>query len=399
MKKTIIYSVAIIVLLVLFTGCSWSNSSIDVNAESSEPSNQPEDLQTDSSTTNTQPPNVSEPPPIQAERLGFEGGNIGAGGLVCGADDGFIYYRSESDGWRLYRASPDGLEKTKISDRIPSNINVLDGWVIFLDYGDGFSIYSVRTDGTDEKKLVEGYCSNLYVAESGMYFNKSGDDNKSHIYRADLDGGNITLLFPEASLMYYYDGKIYLGAAPLGVFDIESGEEKILVDTYVHNVSVDDSGIYYWAVDEGEFRSINLDGSNDRLILRGGDFFNYSDGNLYYMGIDENDNGPCHVINMMKIATGETTRLIEEANEFFDAQGEWVGVTYQQFFQYPESIDPELMIPNAQGEIEIGWSESVGYVYISGEYLFMRTSLRESIIQNGRLDCIARLDSGVMVWD
>ena len=297
------------------------------------------------------------------------------------------------------RANPDGLEKTKISDRKPSNINVLDGWVIFLDYGDGFSIYRIRTNGTDEKKLVEGYCSNLYVAESGMYFDKLGDDNKSHIYRADLDGGNITLLFPEASLMYYYDGKIYLGAAPLGVFDIESGEEKILVDTYVYNVSVDDSGIYYWAVNEGEFRFINLEGSNDRLILRGGDFFNYSGGNLYYMGIDVNDNGPCHVINKLDITDGETITLIEEANEFFNAQGEWVGITFQQIYQYPESINPELMIPNAQGEIEIGFNESVGYVYVSEKYLFMPTSLRESIIQNGRLECIARLDSGVMIWD
>jgi len=46
-------------------------------------------------------------------------------------------------------------------------------------------------------------------------------------------------------------------------------------------VTVDESGIYYWAVDEGEFRCMDHDVSNRSVILRGGDIFNYSDGNLY----------------------------------------------------------------------------------------------------------------------
>jgi hypothetical protein len=209
----------------------------------------------------------------------------------------------------------------------------------------------------------------------------------------------MTLLFPEASLMYYYKGMIYLGAAQLGVYEIETGAEKVLVETAVHNVSVDDSGIYYWAVDKGEYRCMNLDGSNDRLILRGGDFFNYSNGNLYYMGISENKNGPCHVINRLNIATNETTLLLEESNEFFNVHGEWVGVTFNQIYNHPETIDPDLMKPNAQGEVEIGEGESVGYVFVSGENLYMRSSLRESILQTGKFGCIARLDGDVTIWD
>ena len=56
-------------------------------------------------------------------------------------------------------------------------------------------------------------------------------------------------LVPDASLMYYYKGKIYLGTKQLGVYDIETGKEKVLAGTYIHNVSVDDSGIYFWAAD------------------------------------------------------------------------------------------------------------------------------------------------------
>jgi len=337
--------------------------------------------------------------PTTAELLGFEGGNIGAGGLVCSGKDGYIYYRSESDGWKLYKAKPDGSGKTKLSNHVPECINVLAGWVYFCDFTDDFSIYKVRTDGADETKLVDGYCNNLYVAESGMYFDMRDRNNSPQIYHADLNGKNMTRLVPDAYLMYYYKGKIYLGPGQLGVYDIKTGTEKVLIETYVHNVSVDDSGIYFWAVDKGEFHRLDLDGGNDTVILRGGDFFNYSGGNLYYAGISENKKGPYHTINCLNIATNKTVILLEEANEYFNAHGEWIGVTFKQFYEHPETINPELFKQNEQGGAFVGYNESVGYVYVAGEYLYTRASLRESILVNGKLDCIARLDGGVTIWD
>jgi hypothetical protein len=38
--------------------------------------------------------NTPDGPVPTAELLGFEGGNIGAGGLVCGGDDGYLALRS-----------------------------------------------------------------------------------------------------------------------------------------------------------------------------------------------------------------------------------------------------------------------------------------------------------------
>ena len=357
-------------------------------------------------------PDTQVPPLDTVERLGFYGGNIGAGGRVCGGDDGYVYYRSESDGWKLYRARSDGSDKSKVSDRIADRINVLDGWVYFLDFPEGFPIYKVRTDGTDEIKLVDGYCSNLYVAESGIYFDIRDENNIPHVYRADLDGGNMILLMPEAALMYYYEGKVYLGSHPFGVYDIETGEEMILDDTSVTNVSVDDSGIYYFAYEEGEFRHMDLDSggntftllsSNDgSVILRGGDFFNYANGNLYYIGISANAHGPCHAIYRHNIETGETVTLYEELNEYFDAFGNLIGVTFSQLQN--GDYDPDIFEYNDQGEMVLNGgaqylNESMFYVNVAGEQLYMSATLRESLIQNGRLDCIARLDGGVTIWD
>ena len=351
-------------------------------------------------TTSPEHPDAAPPPAADnAERLGFQGGNIGAKGLICDGGDGYVYYRSESDGWRLYRAKPDGAEKTKLSNAAPDCINVLDGWVYFLNYWDGFSIWKVRTDGTDETKLFGGYCGDLYVAESGMYFDMRDENNSPSVYRADLDGGNMALLYPNAWLRYYYGGKVYVYTTQLVAVDIATGEEQVVAPTYIHNVTVDESGIYYWAVNEGEYRHADLDGSNARVLVKGGDYFNYCGGALYYMGIGENKNGPCHIVYKLNVDSNEKTALYEEANEFFDAHGQWLGVTFRQLQESPETIDPKLFEKSVDGMFFKGLNESVWYVYACGERLYMRAALRESLIQKGRLDCIARLDGGVTVWD
>lgn len=345
--------------------------------------------------------------PVSVERIGFEGGNIGAGGLVCGGDDGFIYFRSEND-WRLYRAKPDGSERTKVCDCVGENINILDGWVYFINHFDDNAVYRVRTDGTAETKLVEGYCGDLYVADSGMYFDIRNEYNVAQVYHADLDGGKLTKLIADCYVAYYYNGKIYTKSATaynLGVYDIAADEQIILVQTYVHNVSVDESGVYYWAVDKGEFHCLDLDGGNDRIILRGGDFFNYTSGSLYYMGISENANGPCHVTNRLNLETGEIVTLYEELNEFFDSHGNLIGVTYKQLEN--EGYDPDIF-EYVKGErvgeyvLKSGgifFNEYTNYIYVIGEHIFMCAGLRESLIQKGSMDCLVRLDGGLIIWN
>lgn len=399
MKMKKCFGILLTLLIALsFAACDGNSNEVNTPGESTQPANHlessaPADMQN----------NQTMSPVVSSEQLGFEGGNIGAGGLVCGGDDGYIYFRSETD-WRLYKAKPDGSEKTKICDKAITDINVLDGWVYFIGYSDSTAIYKVRTDGTDETKLVEGYCDNLYVAESGMYFDIRDENNAAQAYYADLDGKGLTKMISDCYVAYYYDGKVYtLGsrAFDFGVYDIATGEHKVLVQEYVYNVSVDDSGIYYWAVDEGEFRRMNFDGSNVTVILHGGDFFNYTDGNLYYIGLSEDANGSCRVVNQLNVETGETTTLLEELNEYFDANGNLIGVTFKQMQN--GDYDPDMFEDTEYERVLKGgypfFNESVNYAYVAGEYVFMRGMLRESFIQKGSFGCIARLDSGLMIWD
>ena len=57
-------------------------------------------------------------------------------------------------------------------------------------------------------------------------------------------------------------------------------------------------------------------------------------------------------------------------------------VMFKQFNEHPETIDPKLIKQNEAGEVFVGYNESVGYVYVT-EYLYIRASLRESILVNG----------------
>jgi len=401
--------IGLVIILPALTGCSTvnANNTPDMRLPYTPPV-ESKALKNDDDSKNTiitiKPPALPELPTESVERLGFSGGNIGAGGLFCGGDDGYIYYRSESDGRKLYRAKPDGSEKMKVSDHMPDCINVLDGWVYFKAFSDAFAVYRVRTDGTGETRLADGGYGYLFVAESGMYFETRDESNTPHIYRADLDGNNVRLLFSEASLMYYYKGKIYIGTAMLGVYDIETGEEKVLDETYIHDVTVDESGIYYWAADEGEFRRVDHDGSNRSVVLRGGDFFNYTNGYLYYYGISENANGLCYVINRLDIKTGETETLFEELNEYFDELGNLIGVTFSQ--RSSGDYAPDIFEMNSRGEMLLKGggsicSESAWYVYVADEHVFMPARLRDWLLQYGyeRFSGIARLDGGVTVWD
>ncbi|HOQ38049.1 MAG TPA: hypothetical protein PKW03_10615 [Acetivibrio sp.] len=103
-KKKLLWIIIAIFFTFLIAACNVGEN------ENSSPVDDLEPINTATGVSPTDDQNAIDAP-ITAELLGFEGGNIGAGGLVCNGRDSYIYYRSESDGWKLYRAKPDGSEK------------------------------------------------------------------------------------------------------------------------------------------------------------------------------------------------------------------------------------------------------------------------------------------------
>ena len=66
--------------------------------------------------------------------------------------DGYIYYSNENDAGKLYKSKLDGTEKEKLSDIVPSTINIINNWIYFLNPQDSKgTIYKIRIDGTEQE--------------------------------------------------------------------------------------------------------------------------------------------------------------------------------------------------------------------------------------------------------
>jgi len=311
--------------------------------------------------------------------LGFSGGNIGQGGLMCGDNDGSVYYRSEADNWCLYKSKLDGSEKQKLSDDVPCDINVLNGWVYYANYKDGFSIYRIKTDGTGRAQLKSGYCRNLYAVGDHIYYDVRDEANVSHIHRMGVDGGNDELLISQARLMYYYDGSLYyLNGLFLWKYDLETRKSVQLNDKYSHYVTADQSGVYYWAADDNAFVHMSHTGTDSEVLLSGCDYFNVSDNCVYYMKYGGN-----YDFYRLSLDTGEEVQLSSFMAGSFDENGNII-----------EDIDSVAEGDNV-------FHEGGTFTYVIEGHAFVRGILRQSLLQKGRLDCLIRLDGAgnMEPWD
>jgi len=314
------------------------------------------------------------------EALGFSGGNVGQGGLMCGDNDGSVYYRSEADNWCLYKAKLDGSEKQKLSDDVPCDINVLDGWVYYANYKDGFSIYRIKTDGTGRAQLKSGYCTDLYVVDNHVYYDVRDEANASHIHRMDVDGSNDELLVSEARLRYYYNGCLYYtnGRLFLCKYDLETGASVQLNDKYSVYVVVNENGVYYWNADDNTFVHMSNEGTDSEVLLSGCDYFNVSGNRVYYMRYGGN-----YDFYRLSLDSGEEVRLSSFTAGSFDENGNII-----------EDI-------NSVSEGDNVFREGGTSTYVIEGHAFVLGTLRQSLLQKGRLDCLIRLDGmgNMEPWD
>ena len=340
---------------------------------------------------------ASPPTAEKAEKLGFQGGNISAGGLMCMGDDGRVYYRSESDGWHLYSALPSGEDKRLVSKDIPECINVLDGVVYYLSWSDGFALKRVNTDGSGEDTLVEGYCCNLHAAESGLYFDMRDENNSADVFRANHDGSDMQLLVKGMSVGAYFDGVIFCqNTRSLCAYHIDSGETEVLLENFTHNVSADETGIYYWLPDESRFCRMDIETHEEETLIRGGDFFNYTDGRVYYQSYG-GDNYNYFCIFAYDVPTGVTETLCSFSDEYFGFNGISLGITLEQMrdADFYASLDPSMFSEDGG----IGLTESAGYAYSLGGTVITRGTLREGIAVKGSPDCLILCEGSGAVWD
>jgi len=317
----------------------------------------------------------------EEQKTGFSGCNINCGGGLMGGDGrGNVYYRSEADNWHLYKARLDGSNKVKLSDDVPCEINVLGGWVYYANYRDGFSLYRIRTDGTGRQLLKAGYCQGVYVAGDAIFYGVRNAEDVPCIHRMNLDGSEDKEVIADARLMYWYDDCLYYLGDRLYLwrYDLATGAKTQLSSVYSECVTVDATGVYYFAPDETKLYHTSQDGTDTSVILSGGDYYNVSDGAIYYMKY-----GGAYDFYRYDLADGTETQLTSFLPGCFDAKGAPIE-------------DVESLSPDAVALHEAGTSLCV----LEG-HCFLLGVLRECLLTNGRAGCLIRAEPGgvMTVWD
>lgn len=221
-------------------------------------------------------------------RLGSSPGNIANGGLI-GGGSGWVYYRSEADQWRLYKARLDGSQKQMVADACPSYINVCGGWVYYSDYRQNFQMYRVRTNGRDLMRLTEERAIDINVVGDLIYYVTYGDDGQHHACSSTLDGSDRKQLTEQICHgLVYADGWLYFTSPAAGSFAIfrmkpDGTEVTQLNSTYSHFLNPVGDSVYYWSVDTSELRRLRTDGSGDTVLVDNGvDYVNAAGASVYF---------------------------------------------------------------------------------------------------------------------
>lgn len=168
----------------------------------------------------------------------------------------------------LSRYSSDLQEIVCLSKGIiPEYINIEGGWVYYLatDLNNGStSIRRVRQSGTDETVVIrdsdvpgDGKIVQFFIYDGHFYFPKddeSGGKAKGALYRANLDGAEITKIVDKAVYYPYIVGdKLYYqddnDGCRLYVCNLDGTDDKVFIDDDVFAYITDGEHFYYGSKD------------------------------------------------------------------------------------------------------------------------------------------------------
>jgi hypothetical protein len=239
---------------------------------------------------------------------GNTGGNIlNFGGTVF--DGTYVYYRRQSDGFKLYREKADETGLQKVASSNGSFLNVSGEWIYYSNLG----IFKTKKDGTvGTEKLSSDNPDSIHLFGEYLYYTKSIPDTGARVLcKIKVDGTGLSeikvadksILGISFDRLNVFDGWIYtvaytkddFGTHKSGLYKIRingSFTQKIL-DNYPDKFFVDNGWVYY-KNSKGIFK-IRIDGTENTLMVPetlGGNIYSINSQNdfLYYT-VTNSDSG------------------------------------------------------------------------------------------------------------
>ncbi len=312
-------------------------------------------------------PNSNRPDENQkpAIKLGAYSGNISNGGLV-GGGDGWVYYRSETDYWHLYKSRHDGSDRQKLSDDVPSYINVIDGYVYYSSHGDGDTLFRIRTDGTGRQQITDHRAVSVTVVGNTVYYVSYGDDAVHLPHKIKVDGTDHEVIAEITCNSLITDGvHLYVTHKAsaqdnfsLYRMNMDGSGLTRLNNVYTHYPVLIGDKIIYWNVDDGRLFAMDKDGSNNNPISRGAvDVVNADETFIYYLDAADNYN-----VYRMKLDGTQNEKItdfpgvLQDEEPSHDPSSAFVidGYYYYRAYHSPE-VGDALMQVKPQGGAPVVW--------------------------------------------
>lgn len=254
-----------------------------------------------------------KPPPADSaakeEEWGNSAGNILNGGLVAQQGDR-IYFANSGDGGKLYRASFDGSEKTKLAEDRAQYINAAGRYLYYVAMGEPERHYS---ELMDEEFIKEVY---------------------GPIVQLNLDSGERTVIcIDPAANLQLAGGKLYYQLADSAepkIYRIETdgSDKRPLTAERADYFCAEDGGFYYRAIAERPqlYRAF-LDGSGQALFYDGDAYFmNLLGDSLYFVGDIIEAGAYLGGRSLYRISTagGAATKVGDVEPALLNCAGDWL---------------------------------------------------------------------------
>ncbi len=109
--------------------------------------------------------------------------------------DGWVYYIEKEKAFDssgvLYKSREDGSEKTKVCNDEAAHLHVADGWLYYRSWSDGGAFYKIRPDGRKKTKIMDDFFSELFIDGDWIYYSggrQGRDSDKLWKIRTDGSG-------------------------------------------------------------------------------------------------------------------------------------------------------------------------------------------------------------------
>lgn len=224
---------------------------------------------------------------VVEETMGSTSGNIANLGIVA-EKDGWIFYSNYSDDGKLYKATKDGKNITKICNDNALYINVVGEWIYYANTLDELKLYKIKIDGANRTKILEVSAEQITVVNDWIYFINDLEDFK--IYKVKTDGTALTKINNDASInLNFKDDFIYYSnlsdAGKIYKIRIDGvGRTKVNNDTSAF-INVLEEWIYYCNASDNQYvYKIKTNGTErTRVIDEAATFLNVTNDSIYYL--------------------------------------------------------------------------------------------------------------------